>query len=189
MEVFADGKKEKLEEREDLLEGKKASSLDLSQWEKERSQVSLRQWSGATLMSVPWWVKSGAAFALSHPLESAVSIALLANPTTRVWAARIGWEVGKITVSAGVSTARAITIVTYEELILGSRLAAGSKLAARMTGAVAAGYVIGSVVGTGIAYKFWGKKGAQDALRFYTNPFGVDYWSTVSGAVKTQVWD
>ena len=46
------------------------------------------------------------------------------------------------------------------------------------------GYAIGSVVGTGIAYAAFGEEGAKDALDFYTNPFGVDYFGTVGGALK-----
>jgi hypothetical protein len=46
------------------------------------------------------------------------------------------------------------------------------------------GYAIGSVVGTGIAYAAFGEEGARDALDFYTNPFDVDYFSTVGGALK-----
>jgi hypothetical protein len=48
------------------------------------------------------------------------------------------------------------------------------------------GYAIGSVVGTGIAYAAFGDEGAKDALDFYTNPFGVDYFDTVGRAIKSK---
>lgn len=48
------------------------------------------------------------------------------------------------------------------------------------------GYAIGSVVGTGIAYAAFGEEGAKDALDFYTNPFGVDYFDTVGRAIKSK---
>ncbi len=140
-------------------------------------------------MSVPWWVKSGLLWAATHPVETVAATALLSNPTTRVWAARVGWHAGRTAVSSGLALSRGVAVITYEEFILGSRLAAGGARAATIGAAGAAGYVIGGVVGTAIAYKFWGRKGAADAARFYTNPLGVDYWSTVGGAIHQTIFD
>jgi len=138
-------------------------------------------------MAIPWWVKSGIVWAAAHPVETVAATALLANPTTRVWAARVGWHAGKTAVSSGLALSRGVAVITYEEFILGSRLAAGGAQAARLGAAGAAGYGIGAVLGTAISYKLYGKQGAMDAARFYTNPLGVDYWNTVGTAVRMEL--
>ncbi len=43
-----------MEERKDLHEGKKASSLDLSEWKEERSQVSFRKEVKRCLTACTW---------------------------------------------------------------------------------------------------------------------------------------
>ena len=51
--------------------------------------------------------------------------------------------------------------------------------------AVAGGYVLGATVGTGVAYAFWGEKGARDALDLYTGKVSAkQYGEVVGGAIK-----
>lgn len=64
----------------------------------------------------------------------------------------------------------------------GSRVATW---AARASGSVAAGYLIGASVGTAISYAIWGREGAEDAINLYTGGVSAqDYFDTVGIALN-----
>jgi len=58
---------------------------------------------------------------------------------------------------------------------------------------VLAGYAIGATAGTIIGYSMYGKKGAQDAMDFYMNPFDTSKWQTIGKGLAWQFknyrWD
>jgi len=62
-----------------------------------------------------------------------------------------------------------------------------------LAASVLAGYALGTAVGTGIGYSMYGKKGAQDALDFYMNPFDPSKWQTIGEGLAWQFknyrWD
>ena len=110
----------------------------------------------STVTRVGGWI---ATYAISHPLQVVGTYALLANPLTRTWAARMVVA----TALGGAQATKTASIITAEELLIpflghwGTRAAAGITLAA----------VGGAVVGTGISQAIWGKEGARQALTFY----------------------
>jgi len=62
---------------------------------------------------------------------------------------------------------------------------AGGMGAGTAVAAVGAGYLLGASVGTGVAYAFWGEKGARDALDLYTGKVSAkQYGKVVGGALK-----
>lgn len=129
-----------------------------------------------------WWVagQTGSWIA-RHPVEAVAMTALLANPTTRTWAARVGWNVGKSLAIGTARTAATTAVITYEELVVGSRLAAAGGVAGTYAAAVGAGLVLGSVVGTGVAYLGWGAKGASDAVGLYSGQVSWSQYKRVVG--------
>jgi len=129
------------------------------------------------MVSVSTPIYWGVSWGLSHPLESAGLILLLKSPATRTWTLRMLAAGARGAVAGG----RTAAIITYQELVVGTAVGRGLTTAATYTGAIAAGYVIGTVVGTGVAYAVWGPKGASQASGFYTG--GVvgsepNYWGT-----------
>lgn len=85
------------------------------------------------------------------------------------------------TVNVTFASARALFATT---VVRGGTVTFGGALV-RAGGSIAGGYVLGATIGTGIAYAGWGEKGASDALDFYTDPMGVDYWSTVGSGFRS----
>ena len=128
-----------------------------------------------------WWVAGqSAAWAARNPVETVAITALVANPTTRTWAAKSGWmlakESARFTARVGVRSAA----LTYSELVAGSRLATLGGTAGVYAGAVGAGLLLGSVAGTAISGALFGKEGAKDAMRLYSGQVGwKEYKKTV----------
>jgi len=60
--------------------------------------------------------------------------------------------------------------------------------AGTLAASVAAGYVVGAAVGTGVSYAFWGEKGARDAMDFYTGQVSVKQYTTVVGGALKQTF-
>lgn len=82
----------------------------------------------------------------------------------------------------------ALARVTYQRLAVptATRMAAASGTMALYGSAVAAGYAIGAVVGTGISHALFGKAGARDAMEFYSGQVSFDqYFATVGEALGT----
>lgn len=52
---------------------------------------------------------------------------------------------------------------------------------------VAAGYVVGAAVGTGISYSVWGEKGARDAFDFYSGQADYSEYFDIPGNVRSIV--
>ena len=130
------------------------------------------------MAEIPWWVKSAAGYAFTHPAESLVFAYAARHapvPTARiVWA--VGAEMGPATARLGVRVA----VIGFESSAVIRLAARGGMYAA----AAAAGYAIGATVGTGIAYAGWGSAGAKDALDLYTGQVDWDeYKSTVGAAI------
>jgi len=65
---------------------------------------------------------------------------------------------------------------------------AGGMGAGTAVAAVAGGYVLGATVGTGVAYAFWGEKGARDALDLYTGKVSAKQYKTVVGGALKQTF-
>jgi len=65
----------------------------------------------------------------------------------------------------------------------------GTMNLARVIPSVAAGYAIGSVVGTGISHALYGSKGAVKAMDFYSDPFDSKKWQTIGSGLKHTLWD
>ena len=127
---------------------------------------------------IPWWVKSGASWAATHPAEALV-LAYAARYAP-VPTARIAWAVGAETATYVGRLAPRIALIGYES----SAIVRTGVSVGKFGGAVALGYVLGAVVGTGIAYAGWGESGARDAARLYTGGVGVhEYFATVGGAL------
>ena len=104
-------------------------------------------------------------YMLSHPKETARALKPVAG-----LGIRFGWTAGKY----GVRVTWAGGAAALNQPIIRGVTA----------GHVLTGYGIGAVVGTGIAYAGWGKKGALDAIDLYTG--GVSwgkYMDTVGGAI------
>lgn len=129
-----------------------------------------------------WWVAAQTtAWVARNPVESVAITALVANPRTRSWAMKSGWMLGKETARMTGRVAIRAGIITYSELVAGSRLATLGGTAGVYAAAVGAGLLLGSIVGTGVAYAGWGKSGASDAVRLYSGQVSWDeYKSTVS---------
>ncbi len=129
-----------------------------------------------------WWVAAQTtAWVARNPVESVAITALVANPKTRTWAMKSGWMLGKETARFTGRVAIRAGVLTYSELVAGSRLATMGGAAGVYAAAVGAGLLLGSIVGTGVAYAGWGKSGASDAMRLYSGQVGWDeYKSTVS---------
>ncbi len=126
---------------------------------------------------IPWWVKSGAAWALTHPAESLV-LAYAARHAP-VPTARILWAVGSETATYLSRLGPRVGLIAYES----SALVRGAVTVGKFGGAVVAGYLIGAAVGTGISYAVWGEEGARDAMDLYTGKVGVhEYYDVVSSA-------
>ena len=82
----------------------------------------------------------------------------------------------------------ALARVTYQRAMVpaASRMAAASGTIALYGSAIAAGYAIGAVVGTGISAAVFGKAGARDALEFYSGQVSFDqYFEVVGEALGT----
>jgi hypothetical protein len=128
-----------------------------------------------------WWVAGQtSAWIVSHPVEAVGATALLANPTTRTWAAKTGWMVAKETARFTGRVALRTAVITNAELVAGSRLATVGGTAGIYAAAFGAGVFLGAIVGTGVAYAGWGSEGASDAVRLYSGQVGwEEYISTV----------
>jgi len=90
--------------------------------------------------------------------------AAIAHPYTR----KTGLSMASFGIRASANMAVAST-----RALLGTTIRAGGTTtlggaAATYAGALTAGYVIGSLVGTGVSYAVFGEEGATDALEFYT---------------------
>ena len=84
---------------------------------------------------------------------------------------KYGGRMASFAARAHLGGARAILSTT---LVRGGSTTLGGA-AAQFVGAVAAGYAIGSVVGTGISYLAFGEEGASAATDLYMNP--GDFWN------------
>jgi len=131
---------------------------------------------------IPWWVKAGAGWALTHPAEALVlgyAMRYAPVPTARViWA--FGAEYGPATARLG---GRVGTIAFESSAIVRGGVAV-ARFAGTYAAAVAVGYIAGAAVGTAVSGLIWGDKGARDAIDLYTGQVGVhDYFATVGGAL------
>lgn len=129
-----------------------------------------------------WWVAGQSiSWAARNPVETVAITALLANPTTRTWAAKSGWMLAKETARFTGRVAVRSAALTYSELVAGSRLASVGGTAGLYAGAVGAGLLLGSVVGTAVSGAIFGKEGAKDAMKLYSGQVSFsEYKKTVS---------
>lgn len=119
----------------------------------------------------------------THQVETVAMVALYANPTTRTWVAKSAWMLGKETLRFTGRVAVRSATLTYSELIAGSRMAAIAGPVGVYASAVAGGILLGSIVGTGVAYLGWGAKGASDAVELYSGQVSwAQYKRVVGGA-------
>lgn len=87
-------------------------------------------------------------------------------------------------VSFGARATANVTWASFRALAGTTLVRGGTTTLGSLAVAAAGGYVIGSAVGTGIAYAGWGEKGASDALDFYSGRVSADqYFSTVGSAL------
>ena len=92
-----------------------------------------------------WWVTGQSiAWAARNPVETVAVTALIANPTTRTWAAKSGWMLAKETARFTGRVAIRSAALTYSELVAGSRLAAMAGRLGPYGAAVGAGLLLGS---------------------------------------------
>jgi len=97
--------------------------------------------------------------------------------------------------AAAVRTGQYVWGVTGKALGHAGRYAAGTRAAvatraaaftvASYTAAVAAGYVIGAVVGTAVSHAIWGKSGSQTSMDFYTGKGKYGEYFDIVGNVQT----
>lgn len=137
-----------------------------------------------SFVSLPVWVFKQA---VSHPMATVVGYAGLTGfaigyaPTRQ-----LGWRMGSFGIrAAGNITWGAARGLSTTTLVRGGSMTFGGGIV-RATGAVAAGYLLGAVVGTVIARQFWGVEGAHDAFALYTGQVSrQDYTSVVSAGIST----
>jgi len=128
---------------------------------------------------IPWWVKSGAAWAATHPAEALV-LAYAARYAP-VPTARIAWAVGAETATYLGRLGPRVGMIAFES----SAIVRGAVTVGKFGGAVAAGYLIGATAGSVISYAVWGEEGARDAMDLYTGQVGVhEYVDVVSSAFR-----
>ncbi len=111
-----------------------------------------------------------------------VTAGAIAHPYTR----RKGLQMASFGVRATARmTFASLRALSGTTLVRGGSMTLGGGVA-RATGAVAAGYLLGAVVGTVIARQFWGVEGAHDAFALYTGQVSrQDYTSVVSAGIST----
>jgi hypothetical protein len=128
------------------------------------------------LMGLPYWVKAGGMWVITHPAETAVlgyagyhapaptlRILMLVAKEFGPATARVGWGVGKI---VGTSFPRFVGV-------------------ASRVGAVGIGLLVGAAAGVIISGIFWGDAGAEDARDFYMGRVSWDeYSSTVYAGIQ-----
>ena len=115
------------------------------------------------------------------------SIALWAHPTTRPIGRLAVSYMTRVTANMAIGATKGALTTPFVRKgpTPGQMAKTGAKRVAMGAGAVAGGYALGSVVGTGIAYAGWGKSGANDAIQLYTGQVSAkQYYSTVSGAIS-----
>ena len=102
----------------------------------------------------------------------------IAHPTTRRYGLRMASYGIRASANVAIASSRALLGTT---LVRGGTMTGGSAV-----GSVAAGYVLGAVVGTGISYAIWGDDGASDAIDLYTGRVSArDYFTTVGRGIST----
>ena len=102
--------------------------------------------------------------------------AAVAHPWTRAHGLRAASFGFRATANVTIASSRALLGTT---LVRGGTTTVGSAVAS-----VATGYLVGAVVGTGIAYSLYGEEGVSDAIELYTFQVSLgDYVSTVGGAI------
>ncbi len=127
--------------------------------------MSFSQWV-LVAQNAPKIYWAGTAFLLGAGLKSP------AARTAGVRAASFGLR-ATYHVSAGA--ARGLFGTT---LVRGGTMTLGGGIA-RAGGYVAAGYLLGALVGTSIAYEFWGEEGRDEAIDFYTGQISrEEIWQT-----------
>lgn len=126
-------------------------------------------------MAIPWWVKSTAAYAVSHPAEAA--IILYAARHAPVPTARIAWAVAAEMGPATLRLGGRVAVIGYES----SMLVRGAAAAGTYAAAAGLGYGIGAAAGIGIAYAGWGMSGAKDAAALYSGQVSWSQYSRVVG--------
>jgi len=103
--------------------------------------------------------------AVAHPATRSIGLKMAS------YGIRVSWNVGRATTGAILST----------PLTRGGTATIGG-----LAGAAVAGYGIGALVGTGIAYAGWGSKGASDAFDLYTGGVSPgEYFDTVGSAISS----
>jgi len=103
--------------------------------------------------------------AVAHPATRSIGLKMAS------YGIRVSWNVGRATTGAILST----------PLTRGGTATIGG-----LAGAAIAGYGIGALVGTGIAYAGWGSKGASDAFDLYTGGVSPgEYFDTVGSAISS----
>lgn len=113
--------------------------------------------------------------------------AAIANPRTRALGLRSASYLTRVAVNASIGAMKgaAGTPLVRKGPTPGQMARGAGKKAVTATGAIAAGYVIGATVGTGIAYAGWGKEGASDAIDLYTGQVSAEkYFTTVGNALS-----
>lgn len=110
----------------------------------------------------------------------ASGIGMAAHPATRKLGLRTLSYAGRLGINMTVSTLKSAAGTTF---VRGGTASLGS-----MSGAIAAGYVIGAVAGTAIAYQMDGDRGMNNALDLYTGQVSAGtYFDTVSSAIKKSI--
>ena len=112
----------------------------------------------------------------AHKYYWYATVALTAHPYTRKvglrlasYGARVGFNIARASAGAALST----------PVARGGAVTGGTIL-----GSVAAGYAVGAVGGTAIAYAGWGEEGAADAIDLYSGQVSFDeYVDTVGYAL------
>ena len=120
---------------------------------------------------------AGTALQNMHKAYWYVTVAAIAHPATRKFGFRMASYGGRVTLNvarAGLGAAMSTPLSRGGTLTVGV-----------VAKSVAAGYAIGALAGTGIAYAGWGKEGAKDAIDLYTFQVSPsEYANTVSHAIK-----
>jgi len=118
---------------------------------------------------------AGTAFLLGAGLKS---------PSARTAGIRMASFGVRATIAVTWAGSRALFGTT---LVRGGSMTLGGGLA-RAGGAVVAGYLLGALVGTSIAYEFWGEEGRDQAIDFYTGQVSQDeIWQTYQAGYESLI--
>ena len=73
-----------------------------------------------------------ARYGINHPWQIIIGYLLIKNPATRTWTLRLGAVLGRSFITETIFIARAVGIITFEELLVPGAAGARSRLAASL---------------------------------------------------------